>query len=410
MTFDFKSPPTDNIAYFMAKTKELHFDYDEIMHEAHHKTFTIAKITQIDLLYDIKESLQKALAKGQSFNAWKKDITPTLQKAGWLGKTQVINPTTKETKEIYVGSKRLKTIYYTNIRTSYNQARAREQYNLPHSTYLRYVAIDDNRVRQSHKSLHGLILHRDHAFWKTCYPPNAWNCRCRVQSYSKAQIEKRGWKIASNPPPFTPHKDWSYDTRNLESSTNTLQKALDYKMKYYKHKDIKSYEALKHIEKETKKEVWKQGFNEIWEAYINNDLSSTKRNIAQVGELNTKAIKALREYFNIEAQKIGIVIDKGRLTHTGDRKESYNQHVSKEERERIIDILDSKDIRLFIDTEEKHKNIFFVIDDINDKNKIIKIPIMINHKIKKFGMTNFLVTMSRMDKEELLKIEYKEIK
>ena len=159
MTFDFKSPPTDNIAYFMAKTKELHFDYDEIMHEAHHKTFTIAKITQIDLLYDIKESLQKALAKGQSFNAWKKDIAPTLQKAGWLGKTQVINPTTKESKEIYISSKRLKTIYYTNIRTSYNQARAREQYNLPHSTYLRYVAIDDNRVRQSHKSLHGLILH-----------------------------------------------------------------------------------------------------------------------------------------------------------------------------------------------------------------------------------------------------------
>ena len=35
---------------------------------------------------------------------------------------------------------------------------------------------------------------------------------------------------------------------------------------------------------------------------------------------------------------------------------------------------------------------------------------MINHKIKKFGMTNFLVTMSRMDKEKLLKIEYKEIK
>lgn len=111
-----------------------------------------------------------------------------------------------------------------------------------------------------------------------------------------------------------------------------------------------------------------------------------------------------------QAQKIGIVIDKGRLTRTGDRKESYNQHVSKEERERIIDILDSKDIRLFIDTEEKHKNIFFVIDDINDKNKIIKIPIMINHKIKKFGMTNFLVTMSKMEKRELSKIQYKEIK
>lgn len=35
---------------------------------------------------------------------------------------------------------------------------------------------------------------------------------------------------------------------------------------------------------------------------------------------------------------------------------------------------------------------------------------MINHKIKKFGMTNFLVTMSRMDKIHLQQKKFKEIK
>ncbi len=35
---------------------------------------------------------------------------------------------------------------------------------------------------------------------------------------------------------------------------------------------------------------------------------------------------------------------------------------------------------------------------------------MINHKIKKFGMTNFLVTMSKVNREELSKEKYKEIK
>ncbi|RKV99417.1 MAG: phage head morphogenesis protein, partial [Campylobacter sp.] len=54
-----------------ARTPELHFDYDEIMHEAHSRAFTVAKITRIDLLSDIQASLSEAYKKGRGFTEWR---------------------------------------------------------------------------------------------------------------------------------------------------------------------------------------------------------------------------------------------------------------------------------------------------------------------------------------------------
>lgn len=44
--------------------------------------------------------------------------------------------------------------------------------------YLRYVTAGDSRVRDSHKSLDGVIKRIDDVFWNSYYPPNGYNCRC----------------------------------------------------------------------------------------------------------------------------------------------------------------------------------------------------------------------------------------
>lgn len=44
--------------------------------------------------------------------------------------------------------------------------------------YLRYVTAGDSRVRDSHKSLDGVVKRIDDTFWDTYYPPNGYNCRC----------------------------------------------------------------------------------------------------------------------------------------------------------------------------------------------------------------------------------------
>lgn len=45
---------------------------------------------------------------------------------------------------------------------------------------LKYVTQNDERVRDSHQSLHGIIAPLNGDFWAKYYPPNGWRCRCYV--------------------------------------------------------------------------------------------------------------------------------------------------------------------------------------------------------------------------------------
>jgi SPP1 gp7 family putative phage head morphogenesis protein len=224
----FNKPPIDNIAYLLQKKPELHFNYGEIMFEAHHKAFTVAKITKADLLQDMQVSLLKAQKEGKSFESWKKEIKPTLQKKGWWGTKKAMNPKTGEFKEIKIGSSRLRTIYQTNMSVAYAQSRAKGQYE-GKTEYLRYSAIMDGKTRPKHKLMHGKILHRDNDFWTRNYPPNGFNCRCLVSAYRKSQIEKKGWVIEEEAPEDIADKGWAYDKRNLVVDDDELENLIKQK-------------------------------------------------------------------------------------------------------------------------------------------------------------------------------------
>ncbi len=246
VSFDFNLPPEENIKALKAKKPKLSFDYDEIMHEAHLKAFTIAKVTKLDLLSDIQDSLLKAQSEGKSFEVWKKEIKPTLAKKGWLGKVEVINDKTGESKTINVNNTRLKKIYNTNMRSANAQGRAKAQYALVGEIYLRYIALQDGLTRPSHLKMQGITLHRDDPFWSTNYPPNGWNCRCVVRAYSKEECEREGFSISQTPPLPIASKDWSYDKRGLEKD-NSLNTILDSKLKKFAKDNNKSafVESLK---------------------------------------------------------------------------------------------------------------------------------------------------------------------
>ena len=186
----FFDEPTDVIEHIKKKKNEIHFDYDEISHEAHLRTFTVAKITNLDLLNDIHESLIKAAKNGENFETWKANITPVLQKYGWIGKeVEVKNPKTGEVKKINVGARRLKTIFETNIRTAYAKAKFDSQM-ASSKKYFRYTAVLDGRTRAEHRAMHGIILPKEDKFWKTNYPPNGWGCRCKVVALDDEDLKR----------------------------------------------------------------------------------------------------------------------------------------------------------------------------------------------------------------------------
>ena len=181
------------------------------MHQAHHKSFTIAKVMRNDLLLDIQNSLLKAQEDGIKFAEWQKRVKPMLIDYGWYGATTVTNPSTGEIKNIFVGSRRLKNIFNTNMRVSYSIARYHKLKALPFSKYWMYVSMLLPNTRGTHRAKHGKVLERSDPWWSTNYPPNAWGCKCKVRAYSKKQLEKKGVKIEKSMGEGIAKEDWAYD-------------------------------------------------------------------------------------------------------------------------------------------------------------------------------------------------------
>lgn len=63
---------------------------------------------------------------------------------------------------------------------------------------LEYVAVMDERTRQSHKELHGSIYPINHSFWNIYYPPNDWGCRCIVRQTDEPVNEQSLVDIPEN--------------------------------------------------------------------------------------------------------------------------------------------------------------------------------------------------------------------
>ncbi|MBR4265710.1 MAG: minor capsid protein [Bacteroidales bacterium] len=79
------------------------------------------------------------------------------------------------------------------LRSEYNQALQAAQMAAKWQNFeknkdfinLQYRTANDERVRASHRILHGTTLPVDDPFWKQYTPPNGWGCRCTVVAVLK---------------------------------------------------------------------------------------------------------------------------------------------------------------------------------------------------------------------------------
>lgn len=225
IAYDFTKEPSELVEYLKSKGLQTTFNYEEMLHEAHQKAFTVAKVTKLDLLSDIHSSLGDALKEGKPFSQWQDEIKPTLEKKGWWGEVEAIDPRTGEVKNIFVGSRRLKTIYDTNMRTAYAKGRYEAQMDSD-AEYFYYSAVMDQLTRPGHAKIHGTLLPKSDPFWKTNYPPNGWRCRCKVRSYTKQEALKRGLKVSQTPPSVA-DKDWNYNPGKTDKLQELYKQKID---------------------------------------------------------------------------------------------------------------------------------------------------------------------------------------
>ncbi|WP_419768571.1 phage minor head protein [Arcobacter sp.] len=380
---DFKKAPAKNIAYLQEKKKKISFDYKEIEKEAHHKAFTVAKIMQLDILSDVQGSIIQAQKEGKSFKKWKKELTPTLQKKGWWGEKDIINPTTGEVKKVYIGSRRLRTIFETNMRAAHAQGRANNIYSSTNE-YIQYSAIMDSNTRPDHAAYNGIVKHRNDAFWNKNFPPNGWGCRCYVKSLSKKDLKRRGIKVDRIKYKDFSDKDFAYDTRFL--STESLENS-------YYNKAIKlAQNSSEKIPQNAISYIYSQDRIKSYQSFVDEVIKDVKyhKNIITTGAIDFEVFKFLKSK-DIMPSTPHIYLSKKSLLHmTREAKQKNSTALSIEEIKNIPHSLKNPYMVIY---DEEHKNILYVFNGEEKKNKIA-VEVNYKHRAQEYNM---IVTTGKVD-------------
>lgn len=191
--------PEKAVEYMKAKGYAITWSWQEMLDQAHDQAFTVAKAMRLDLLSDIRGALETALQDGQTLAQFTKALQPVLETQGWWGK-QVIVDSSGGAEMVQLGSpRRLKTIYQTNLQSAYMAGRKAEmEETVETHPYWMYVAILDGKTRPSHRALHGKVFRHDDPIWSSIFPPNGFNCRCRVVALTEAAVKRRGLAVVSS--------------------------------------------------------------------------------------------------------------------------------------------------------------------------------------------------------------------
>lgn len=87
----------------------------------------------------------------------------------------------------------LETVYRTNIQTAYGAGRFRQITDpdvISVRRFVQYRTAGDNRVRENHRALDGVIFESSSGEWHRIAPPCGFNCRCSVVTLSDAQLKR----------------------------------------------------------------------------------------------------------------------------------------------------------------------------------------------------------------------------
>ncbi|HRQ57652.1 MAG TPA: phage minor head protein [Azoarcus taiwanensis] len=192
-------PFAEQVAFFRRKVNLPTEYWDDIREAAHDRAFVVAGAMKADLLDDLRQAVDKAVAEGTSLRTFRQDFREIVARRGWTGWTGEGTPEGE--------AWRTRVIYETNLRTSYAAGRHAQLTDptvreaLPYWRYVHSGMARDPRPDHLAWSDAGLTLPADHPFWDTHYPPNGWGCRCRVVAVREPGPDDsteppEGWDVA----------------------------------------------------------------------------------------------------------------------------------------------------------------------------------------------------------------------
>jgi SPP1 gp7 family putative phage head morphogenesis protein len=207
-------PFDEAIKYFQDKGIAISPEsWKDIWQQANKRSFTVARVTAMDVLEDIRGEVDKAVSEGVSLGQFKKDLRETLERKGWYApkgeESEIEMPDGTVRKRL--APWRLRTIYQNNLQTAYSVGRHNQMMESVTRPFWQYMAIRDIGTRPDHGAQHGKVFHRDHPFWDQWYPPNGFNCRCYVKTLNSRQMEQRELEEQRRGVKEMPDDGWRYN-------------------------------------------------------------------------------------------------------------------------------------------------------------------------------------------------------
>lgn len=197
----------DTLAYLAAKQSKLSPEYyRDASVQARHRAFTVTGLSQVGQVQAVRDSLQTAVARGETFKQWQERL---------LAPATLLPEARKE------------TIFRTNVQSTY-MAGARERIlrNAALKPYVMYSAINDLRTRPSHRAMSGYISRIGSDWANTHWPPCGFNCRCSMIQLTERQALARGYGTQATPPV---QADPGFGAPPDSEMVNTLLKAMTQK-------------------------------------------------------------------------------------------------------------------------------------------------------------------------------------
>ncbi|MDD3236822.1 MAG: phage minor head protein [Candidatus Gastranaerophilales bacterium] len=432
----FDLPPEKAISYLQNKGYKITNDWRELWEDAHAKSFTIAKMTKLQMLKDTKNTLETALKEGWGEAQTKRELKNMFKSKGWWGKKTIIDENGEE-KEIQLGSNyRVNTIYRQNIQSAFNAGRYLEQLeDVDFAPYFQYEAILDERTRPEHRALNDKVFRYDDPIWAYIYPPNGWGCRCIVRNLTEDEVKNKGLKVEKSDGKLSfkeviINKDTGdtkpvavFKTEDMSGRILNFQTDAGWSSNVGKaawNIDVLAYNSIKDMPQNIKdKFISEMAQNihsqKVYTNFIDKILKNglkTQGIEKTVTWLQPNVLDALNEQ-KITPKTPVVVMQDDRVGHiVGDVKVA-KQKISENQLYTIYDIINNPD-EIYLDkTNEKNMSLLFVRtlnpEEITDKRDCIKVAVKLN-KTNKKEPVNYIATAGRVNHMALTKDKnYKKI-
>ncbi|HTJ78526.1 MAG TPA: phage minor head protein [Rariglobus sp.] len=178
----FGSVPHDEaVAFLKDKPVVSRTVFDQMVPEIKARTFAVAGIESVKVLQSLRDRIAD-LPAGADWDDIKGDLVDQL--------SPYFESSDAEGADVSPAERRAETL----LRTHGYQAYSAAQYNVLDRQrdvfpFWRYQTAQDDRVRDAHAALDGVVLPSNDPFWQSHFPPWDFNCRCTIVPLSPEDVE-----------------------------------------------------------------------------------------------------------------------------------------------------------------------------------------------------------------------------